>query len=152
MFQIKATIFNNGGLVSAIWPDVVHLWVVLDRDPDPAAATVPAWNEIFRTDSNAENAHVNLNNTHRFRVMKHIEVKMSPPVYHDAYNQTNNVATDLNVAEWYTALNTEVGYHSTSTFNSWKDITKNNILVYASATRCGGYFLTYRTRVRYTDD
>jgi len=148
-FQIKGYIYNDGAIANAnCWNDEIHLWVVLDRHPNTVGTV---WLDVFDTSSEPANAMMNLSNTTRYRLLKHIVVKMTPPVYYDTNINQARVGTDANSFEWFTDLNFVSRYTAGSTTGGWADFTENNIIVFASANRCTEFKLAYRSRCRYTD-
>lgn len=152
-FQIKGEVKNNSGPSSTTFADSVNVWVVLDRDPTPGVAV--NWSDVF-VGLNPGMAFVNLNETHRFRILKQIEVIMKPMPYVDHSGlppgtEASLATRDYEDFEWFGDLKSlQIGYGGNA--GTVADLTSNNILVFASASNCANYFMTFQTRVRYTDD
>jgi len=136
-------------------PDVLWLYVVLDRNPTGSAVNVT---DVFEDDNPEGLANQfaecfpRVAEAKRFRIMKRIEVKMQPNTFEDSGEAVDGLygGSDVQSFEWYHREDIDVLYKANE--GTEASVAKNNIIVLVGATsvdaRYGG---KYRIRLRYTD-
>jgi len=122
--QIRANLIYQPG-ASATASANTHMWLVLDTQCNGAAA---AWDDVFAgTGVGAPSVMLNLNNSGRFRIIKHWNWVFNPPAgATTAYNQMHKQL------EYFKKCNIPIDWNSTT--GAITEIKSNNIFLLAGAS------------------
>ncbi len=127
---------------------VMHLYVMLDKQANGAAATVSGDSGIF-TGANLSSALQNLSNAGRFQTLRHIVVELNPTS--GATTALNNIIKQFSA---YVRCNIPIEYDASAATGAITTIRSNNIFLVAGGA--GTNFddsatVTANARLRFSD-
>lgn len=121
--QIRAKLLYSPG-AAATASVLACMWLVLDTQCNGAAA---AWDDVFAgTGLDAMQVMLNLNNSGRFRILKHWTYKFNP-----AAGVTTAFNTDIKPLEWFKKCNIPMDWSNTD--GALTGIRSNNIFLLAGS-------------------